>query len=165
MVEVLIAEMFGSDRSRPTDYQRAVVVDGRGAKETRKTTLRSEWRSALKKSLTEPALLEMSGFVRRLSGNATSMIGLCQEAKSPPDALGRSAGVKSLPFQRVVLASRPRFLCEDRTRLPFAGAACPAAQKIEFVLSCQSQNLSTGVSGDCALVPSRVNGKTWQASR
>jgi hypothetical protein len=61
MVEVLIVEMFGSDRSRPTDYQRAVVVDGRGAKETRKTTLRSEWRSALKKSLTEPALLEMSG--------------------------------------------------------------------------------------------------------
>jgi hypothetical protein len=61
MVEVLIVEMFGSDRSRPTDYQRAVVVDGRGSKETRKTTLRSEWRSALKKSLTEPALLEMSG--------------------------------------------------------------------------------------------------------
>jgi hypothetical protein len=62
MVEVLIAEMFGSDRSRPKDYERAVVVDGRGAKETRKTTLRSEWRSALKKSLTEPALLEMSGY-------------------------------------------------------------------------------------------------------
>jgi len=38
-----------------------VVVDGRGSKETRKTTLQSEWRSALKKSLTEPALLEMSG--------------------------------------------------------------------------------------------------------
>ena len=61
MVEVLIAEMFGSDRIHPTDYQRAVVVDARGSKETRKTTLRSEWRSALKKSLTEPALLEMSG--------------------------------------------------------------------------------------------------------
>ena len=60
MVEVMIAEMFGSDRIRPTDYQRAVVVDGRGSKETRKTTLRSGWRSALKKSLTEPALLEMS---------------------------------------------------------------------------------------------------------
>ena len=61
MVEVLIAEMFGSDRIHPTDYQRAVVVDARGSKETRKTTLRSEWRSALKKNLTEPALLEMSG--------------------------------------------------------------------------------------------------------
>jgi hypothetical protein len=70
MVEVLIAEMFGSDRSRPKDYERAVVVDGRGAKETRKTTLRSEWRSALKKSLTEPALLEMSGdaFIGHLLG-------------------------------------------------------------------------------------------------
>ena len=67
MVEVLIVEMFGSDRSRPTDYQRAVVVDGRGAKETRKTTLRSEWRSALKKSLTEPALLEMFGNSCRLN--------------------------------------------------------------------------------------------------
>jgi hypothetical protein len=28
-----------------------------------------------------------------LSGNATSMIGLCQEGKSSPDALRRSAGV------------------------------------------------------------------------
>jgi len=26
MVEVLIEEMFGSDRSRPRDYERAVVV-------------------------------------------------------------------------------------------------------------------------------------------
>jgi hypothetical protein len=33
-----------------------------------------------------------------LPGNATSMIGLCQEAQDPPDALGRSAGVNSLPF-------------------------------------------------------------------
>jgi hypothetical protein len=29
MVEVLIEEMFGSDLSRPTDYERAVVVDAR----------------------------------------------------------------------------------------------------------------------------------------
>jgi hypothetical protein len=48
-----------------------VVVDGRGAKETRKTTLRSEWRSALKKSLTEPALLEMFGKSVRI-GRANS---------------------------------------------------------------------------------------------
>jgi hypothetical protein len=79
MVEVLIAEMFGSDRSRPTDYQRAVVVDGRGAKETRKTTLRSEWRSALKKSLTEPALLEMSGngSVNQALSIAGDFLGAC----------------------------------------------------------------------------------------
>jgi len=30
MVEVLIGEMVGSDRSRPTDYERAVVVDADG---------------------------------------------------------------------------------------------------------------------------------------
>jgi hypothetical protein len=29
------------------------------------------------------------------SGNATSMIGLCQEGKSSPDVLRRSAGVNS----------------------------------------------------------------------
>src|SRR6266404_8744120 len=57
-------------------------------KKTNKTTLRSEWRSVLKKSLTEPTLLEMSG-------NPTSMIGLCQEGKSSPDALRRSAGTNS----------------------------------------------------------------------
>src|SRR2546422_5627150 len=39
-----------------------------------------------------------------------------------------------------VLASQPWFLLIGRTRLPFAGAALPAAQKIEFVFSCQSRN-------------------------
>jgi hypothetical protein len=38
-----------------------VVVDEEGKNRTNKTTLKSEWRSALKKRLTEPALLEMSG--------------------------------------------------------------------------------------------------------
>jgi hypothetical protein len=33
----------------------------RGQKKTTKTTLRSEWRGALKKNLTGPTLLEMSG--------------------------------------------------------------------------------------------------------
>jgi hypothetical protein len=32
-----------------------------GSKKANKATLRSEWRSVLKKSLTEPTLLEMSG--------------------------------------------------------------------------------------------------------
>ena len=73
--------------------------------------------------------------MNNLSGFATSMIGPCQEAKNPPDALGRSAGVFFSLSQRLVLASRPRLLSEDRTRLPFAGAASvrSAAQKIEFV--------------------------------
>src|SRR5215470_13401037 len=88
-----------------------------------------------------------------MSGLPTSMIGLCQEGKSSPDALGRSAGVKIFGF---VSAScwplGPWFLFEDRTRLPLVGAALLAAHKIEFVFSCQSRNLSTGVSG--AYLPS-----------
>ena len=67
--------------------------------------------------------------------------------------------------ERAVLASRPRFLFANRTRLPFAGAVRPAAQKIEFVFSCQSRNLSTGAAEARAPAPSRFNGKTWQASR
>jgi hypothetical protein len=35
---------------------------------------------------------------KHLSGKATSMIGPCQEAKSSPDALRRSAGVSSFRF-------------------------------------------------------------------
>ncbi len=64
MVEVLIGEMFGSDRSRPLDYERAVVVDAEkkeNERERKRKTLLSEKRSALKKSLTGPTLLEMSG--------------------------------------------------------------------------------------------------------
>jgi hypothetical protein len=53
-----------------------------------------------KNNLTEPALLEMSG-------NATSMIGLCQEGKSSPDALGRSAGVNSFGFFAAHLGLSP----------------------------------------------------------
>ena len=60
MVEVRIEEMFGSDRSRPKDYERAVVVDAE-AEESGKTTLGSERRTALKNCLTGPTLLEMSG--------------------------------------------------------------------------------------------------------
>jgi hypothetical protein len=46
-----------------------VVVDAEGSKKTNDTTLRSEWRGVLKKVLTGPTFLEMSGY-------ATSMIGL-----------------------------------------------------------------------------------------
>jgi hypothetical protein len=98
-----------------------------------------------------------------LSGNATSMIGLCQEGHSSPDALRRSVGVISLVSSPRVLASEPWFLLNRRTRLPFAGTAFSAAQKIEFVFACQSRNLSVGASRACAPSPSRVNGKTWQA--
>jgi len=61
VVEVLIAEMFGSDRIRPKDYRPAVVIDARPKNETNQDTLQSEGRSALKNRSTEPTLLEMSG--------------------------------------------------------------------------------------------------------
>jgi hypothetical protein len=50
VVEVLIEEMFGSDRSRPKDYRRAVVIDAGPKNKTNEDTLRSERRSALKKT-------------------------------------------------------------------------------------------------------------------
>ena len=59
MVEVLIGETFGSGRRRPIGYEQAVVVDAE-VKENEQGTLRSEGGSMLKKSLTEPTLLEMS---------------------------------------------------------------------------------------------------------
>ena len=40
--ERLIGEMFRSDRSRPLDYERAVVVDAERQRKQNKTTLRSE---------------------------------------------------------------------------------------------------------------------------
>ena len=43
------------------DYERAVVVDAERQRKQNKTTPGSEWRSVLKKSLPESALLEMSG--------------------------------------------------------------------------------------------------------
>ena len=78
-----------------------MVIDT-GPKETQRMKplfgVEGEVRS--KNDLTEPALLEMSG-------NATSMIGLCQEGKSSPDALGRSAGVNSFGFFAAHLGLSP----------------------------------------------------------
>src|ERR1019366_1170352 len=54
--------MFGSDRNRPKDYRRAVVIDAGPKNMTNEDTFRSERRSTLKKQLTEPTLLEMSGY-------------------------------------------------------------------------------------------------------
>ena len=58
-----------------------------------------------------------------LSGNATSMIGLCQEGKSSPDALRRSAGVIRLDSSPRVCGFPAAVPIRDRTRLPFADAA------------------------------------------
>src|ERR1700689_4710091 len=57
------------------------------------------------------------------SGNATSMIGLCQEGKSCPDALRRSAGVILLDSSPRVSGFSAAVPIRDRTRLPFADAA------------------------------------------
>jgi hypothetical protein len=59
MVEVLIEEMFGSDRNRPQDYRRAVVIDAGPKNTTNEDTLPSDERKCAQKDLTEPTLLEM----------------------------------------------------------------------------------------------------------
>jgi hypothetical protein len=51
MFEVRIEEMSRSDGSGSKDYKRAVVVEAEVKEELRKTTLRSERGSALKKEL------------------------------------------------------------------------------------------------------------------
>src|SRR6266404_2376732 len=55
-----------------------------------------------------------------MSGNPTSMIGLCQEGKSSPDALRRSAGVNSFWFFAACVGFSAVVPISDRTRLPFA---------------------------------------------
>jgi len=57
-----IEEMYGSDRSRPLDYERAEVIktEKKNTREAEEKTLLSEWISLLKKCLTGPTLLEMS---------------------------------------------------------------------------------------------------------
>ena len=100
-----------------------------------------------------------------MSGYATSMIGLCQEGKSSPDALRRSAGV--IPFRffaACMLASRPWFLFQIEPDFHLLTQLFAAAQKIDFVFSRQSRNLSMGALEACASSPSRVNGKTRQAT-
>jgi hypothetical protein len=75
-----------------------------------------------------------------VSGNATSMIGLCQEGKSSPNALRRSAGVISFRFVvACVLDSRPWFLFEIEPDFHLLSQTREgSSQKIEFVFSRQS---------------------------
>ena len=60
-----------------------------------------------------------------------------------------------------MLASRPRFLSEDRTRSPFAVAVRLAAQKIELVFSCQSQKLINGSIGSLRSGAQSASGRIW----
>jgi len=81
MVEVLIGGMFGSDRIRPTDYERAVVVNAEGQGKRTRPLLRvngavcKKKRKKRKKDLTRPALLEMCdyGFIGRLSPSFSAL--------------------------------------------------------------------------------------------
>ena len=60
--------MCGSDWNRPKDYRRAVVIDKGPKNTTNEDSHRNERRSALKNGLTEPALLEMSGYATNQMG-------------------------------------------------------------------------------------------------
>src|SRR5579863_1510675 len=114
MVEVRSKRCLGRTETDREISKRAVVVEVE-EKRTMKTTLRSERKSLLKKYLTGPTLLEMSG-------NATSMIGRCQEGKSSPDALRRSAGVILFDSSPRVCGFSAAVPIRNRTRLPFADA-------------------------------------------
>src|SRR5690349_19932800 len=69
-----------------------------------------------------------------------------------------------LILRRVFLASQPRFLFQIEPDFHLLTQRFAAAQKIEFVFSRQSRNLSMGALEACASSPSRVNGKTRQAT-
>src|SRR5713101_6562210 len=84
------------------------------------------------------------------------MISPCQEGKSSPDALGRSAN-KSLQVSPARLrASRRWFLFDREPDIHLLSRPPRAAQKIEFVISCQSRNNSMGASGAYAPSLSRL---------
>jgi hypothetical protein len=87
------------------------------------------------------------------SGWPTSMISPCQEGKSSPDALGRSAN-KSLQVSPARLSAVVPFDREPDIHL--LSRLRRASQKIEFVISCQSRNNSMGESGAYAPSPSRL---------
>jgi hypothetical protein len=94
----------------------------------------------------------------RLTGNSTSMIGLCQEGKSSPDALGRSAGKNLSGASARVLASRLRFLVQDRTRLPFAGAAFLLPTRLSL---CSRASLETNQQEHREPAPSPSQFQRW----
>src|SRR5713226_10141896 len=89
-------------------------------------------------------------------GQPTSMISPCQEGKSSPDALGRSA---NKVFRSLQLAFAPldggSSSIENQTSICCLSPAGPP-QKIEFVISCQSRNNSMGASGAYAPSLSRL---------
>jgi hypothetical protein len=63
----------------PLDYEWAVVVDAERQRKQNKTTRGSEWRSVLKKSLPESALLEMDGLRANPLTNGVQLLHLLTE--------------------------------------------------------------------------------------
>src|SRR6266436_4803765 len=84
------------------------------------------------------------------------MISPCQEGKSSPDALRRSACIKFLGLQLAfVPLGGGSSSIENQTSICCLSPEGPA-QKIEFVISCQSRNNPMGASGAYAPSPSRL---------
>src|SRR5882724_6936482 len=84
------------------------------------------------------------------------MISPCQEGKSSPDALRRSACIKFLGLQLAfVPLGGGSSAIENQTSICCLSPAGPA-QKIELVISCQSRNNSMEASGAYAPSPSRL---------
>ena len=69
------------------------------------------------------------------------MIGLCQEGKSSPDALRRSAGVNSFWFFAACVGFSAVVPLSDRTRLPFAVSALEGPHR--RLRLCSPANLET----------------------
>src|SRR5438445_6233596 len=83
------------------------------------------------------------------------MISPCQEGKSSPDALRRSACIKFLGLRLAfVPLGGGSSSIENQTSICCLSPAGPT-QKIEFVISCQSRNNPMGASGAYAPSPSR----------
>src|SRR5882762_11263176 len=102
-----------------------------------------------------------------MSGKPTSMIGLCQEGKSSPDALRRSAGVNPFRFFAACVGLSAVVPISDRTRLPFAVSDQRVVLHRRLSL-CFPASLETYQQEHPELYapsPSRLNGKTWQATR
>jgi hypothetical protein len=91
----------------------------------------------------------------------TSMIDLCHEGESSPDALQRSAGTNLFDPSARVLASWPLFLLQVELGFHWVTPRSESGlgQKTEFVFSYQSRNLSMGAPRACGLAPSPLNGE------
>jgi len=93
------------------------------------------------------------------------MIGLCQEGKSSPDALGEERGVNSFFSALSACVGLSAAVCiSNRTRLPFAGAAFCCPEDWVCVSLPVSKLIDESIQSLCPFAQS-ANSKTWQATR